>query len=1145
MKQMLYVIVILLLVVPVFGGNLVAVYVKPLVGGVTHPSTTFNYEFNFTTAADCSEVLLSVERNITTDADGVGFANLTITNLNHPPNFLCEYRDGALRKVHTIGTSIASDALIAGDINVTGNVTLSGNVTANYGFFNYLGSLADRIIELFVTNIDTTNLHVESNASFSGDINITGDLNVTGNATFSGPFETGCLHCDDGNTYFHGDGFFEGNVTAPNIEVMESLIVHGNSTCTGAVTACNLIVNPALCGWTTWTGQRGCRWRFLAGDCYGTATACVNMSTATCEEQHVCTLTTGSAGFILDGTGLSGNFSIETIGNVSASHFFGAWNGSVDYVPYSGATTNVDLNGYNITASNFLGSFNFSAGTLFDGWFTPGSVIFANASGNLAENNTQFFWDNANAFLGVGTNTPRAPLEILSNATGQFSSGFWITRPATTNIFRLQHYFPGITYFAQNIYRHAGGNWFMDDTAAEASAIIVEGRVGGGGVNILSMPATVGDVEVAAYSLISARSTGRVGIRAQLPAYPFHVNLSSVFTHPANFQENVTLNQSMNATGDYEGENVVVRGELFTDRVTLREADDTMMFYPTEANGNFRMSVMPIGTGESMISAYGTDFRTDSNNYEYVGFIGGMSSEEAPVVDDHYIVSASGGTGTTRDLHVGTWKEQQGKWYSISWSRCKDIDILNPGPELANFPVFINVTYDSDMQADYDDVIFVNDTCANHGSLLAFELEDYTDQQARYWVNIDKFTTTKRTISMYYGNPGAASAENSTGVWNAEYYGVYHFNSSQLDGDAPDSTAGNRDLLDAGSPVYEIGTVGQGIHLDGLNDMFSDTWSITGNWTVESWINLSSLTPTLQYLISPGAKGLLLAYTADKWGYYDGAASQLTDHVNVIDQWIHVTVTKNNSNGYLMYHNGEYAAHLAGVDNDLTTMYFGSRGGTWWTNGTADEFRGSSIDRTPHWINMTYQIVANQSVFVVFGAEESMGETVSRTVTFESNGDVTIYNNLNQTDDGGNASLNNFYGEMWFHNHTTSVVNFAVEDVFYNMTMANHLMNGFRNETRDTMNVEVAGLYLVNYYAVGSGQNNHEYVATVGIDGVVQTKTSVHKKMAAGGDYVIMSGTGLLRLEVDDVITLMVADFSGTGTGHYLGSNINLVRIGN
>jgi len=206
-----------------------------------------------------------------------------------------------------------------------------------------------------------TELDMEGNG-----INNVGDLNVSGNASFTGPFETDCLHCEDGDTYFHGDGFFEGNVTAPNIEVMESLIVHGNSTCTGTATACGDIADRSLCGWTTWLGQRGCRWT-LGGNCIGTATPCDEMSTATCEEQHVCSLTSGT-GFIFGVDGL--NLGSNNITNVSYINGINISNLSNQYVPYSGAVSNIDLGIYNITTT---GSASFGS----DNYVVLGNGIWA------------------------------------------------------------------------------------------------------------------------------------------------------------------------------------------------------------------------------------------------------------------------------------------------------------------------------------------------------------------------------------------------------------------------------------------------------------------------------------------------------------------------------------------------------------------------------------------------------------------------------------------------------------------------------------------------------------------------------------------------------------------------------------------------
>jgi len=55
---------------------------------------------------------------------------------------------------------------------------------------------------------------------------------------------------------------------------------------------------------------------------------------------------------------------------------------------------------------------------------TAGSVLFAGASGILAQNNANLFWDNTNNRLGIGTTTPNTTLRVVSNNTNMatFSS---------------------------------------------------------------------------------------------------------------------------------------------------------------------------------------------------------------------------------------------------------------------------------------------------------------------------------------------------------------------------------------------------------------------------------------------------------------------------------------------------------------------------------------------------------------------------------------------------------------------------------------------------------------------------------------------------------------------------------------------------
>lgn len=98
------------------------VYVAPLDGeGELQPDSSFDYIFNFTSYENCSGVLVSEEKVIVTDSRGMGFADLDISGLSVKPDYLCEYVDGVLRKVHNFSDSVFGDVWM-GDLFVDGNV---------------------------------------------------------------------------------------------------------------------------------------------------------------------------------------------------------------------------------------------------------------------------------------------------------------------------------------------------------------------------------------------------------------------------------------------------------------------------------------------------------------------------------------------------------------------------------------------------------------------------------------------------------------------------------------------------------------------------------------------------------------------------------------------------------------------------------------------------------------------------------------------------------------------------------------------------------------------------------------------------------------------------------------------------------------
>lgn len=74
-----------------------------------------------------------------------------------------------------------------------------------------------------------------------------------------------------------------------------------------------------------------------------------------------------------------------------------------------GTTPNISLTGVVPVANGGTGT-----GTAF----TQGSVIFVGAAGVYAQDNANFFWDDTNNRLGIGTATPSAPVDLLKTGLG-------------------------------------------------------------------------------------------------------------------------------------------------------------------------------------------------------------------------------------------------------------------------------------------------------------------------------------------------------------------------------------------------------------------------------------------------------------------------------------------------------------------------------------------------------------------------------------------------------------------------------------------------------------------------------------------------------------------------------------------------------
>jgi len=95
-------------------------------------------------------------------------------------------------------------------------------------------------------------------------------------------------------------------------------------------------------------------------------------------------------------------------------------------------------------------------------------------------------------------------------------------------------------------------------------------------------------------------------------------------------------------------------------------------------------------------------------------------------------------------------------WYDTSWTRRAPITISNTGSGLTDYQVKVDVTYDADMQPDFDDIRFVD---SDGSTLLSHWRESYiASTSATFWVKVPSIPSGAKTIYMYYGNASASSA---------------------------------------------------------------------------------------------------------------------------------------------------------------------------------------------------------------------------------------------------------------------------------------------------------------------------------------------------------------------------------------------------
>ena len=398
-------------------------------------------------------------------------------------------------------------------------------------------------------------------------------------------------------------------------------------------------------------------------------------------------------------------------------------------------------------------------------------------------------------------------------------------------------------------------------------------------------------------------------------------------------------------------------------------------------------------------------------------------------------------------------------WWNSNFIKRKKINISGSTIDLADFPVYLRIPYESDMQNDYNDLRFINES----GDELNYEIDVYDVISAHVFVRIPNLASgdDANTIYMYYGNPIAENGENPEGVWDGDYVGVWHMTEQDIN----DSTKNNID----GTAVGGVSLVSRGsiLEFDGTSG-YIDVGDIDSYFGTEAtlamYLKLDNDQPTVGGGGGPVDFGrhrfVYENYYGQVYPYTNGELYIHTfrnDRIGGINdgnfdksQWHMLSVI--NKPGVLDYSiyqnkrriyfsNGEPVITLRNGNEIIgrTNSIFG----TYYFDGQIEEIRLSNISRSKEYLDYQLDIYQNQTGFVKIGDEENPSEITEDSIC--SSGRNLVLRLASESPDGSLVSI----AEFSYYNYGICCSNFigirganwkSMNDELINQTTLNSLV---------------------------------------------------------------------------------------------------------
>lgn len=304
----------------------------------------------------------------------------------------------------TASAPLASSGGATPNISLTGIVAIShggsGQATANAALNAFLPSQATNNGKFLTTDGTNTSWATVSGSGTVTSIDVSGG--TTGLTTSGGPVTTSGVITLAG-TLAIANGGTNSTTALNNNRIIQSS--SGKIVEAAAITASRALVSDAngipVAATTTTTELN-----FVSGVTSAIQTQLNAKQSTVLTSAH---LLVGNGSNVATDVAVSGDLTLANTGAFTIANL------AVTNAKIANAT--IDLTA---KVTGVLPVANGGSGTATA--FTAGSVVFAGASGVYSQDNAQFFWDDTNHFLGIGTNAPSGALNIISPVSGSLGA---------------------------------------------------------------------------------------------------------------------------------------------------------------------------------------------------------------------------------------------------------------------------------------------------------------------------------------------------------------------------------------------------------------------------------------------------------------------------------------------------------------------------------------------------------------------------------------------------------------------------------------------------------------------------------------------------------------------------------------------------